>query len=821
MNNSKQQDPAANYAALVAPVPKNRRLRLLVWVFAAIVLCLLALSYYSITLLSAGRAYVGGEGHWSKAQKEAVYALLRYTRLRTEVDYRAYEAAVAVTLGDRQARLELERPNPDLHVAFDGFLRGRNHPDDIEGMIHLFRNFRRVDPINKAIDIWVRADDWIDKLMETAKRIDADVKSNTLDAGGVELYIDELNKINSQLTPLEDDFSHTLSVAARKTVLLLLIAMFVTAAILLAAAFALSRRLMRQNEAVQAAMRESENQLRNLLQFAPLPIVMSRVSDQTIVYANDRALAQLQLLPSSLGLRKSEDFYVRHEDRNRLVESLRNEGSARDLEIQLKDTQGKTFWALMSSQHINYKGENCILTALNNVDERKRAQDELLHRAFHDELTGLPNRAMFMDTLSRALARMKRRAGAFSVLFIDLDRFKIVNDTLGHQAGDRLLQLVAKRIKSHVRDGDVVARLGGDEFVILIEEHRTLAEVAHVAQNVLDAMEHRHVLDGREVSVTASIGISSYPQDGSDLNTLVKNADIAMYQAKEQGRNNFQFYAASQNQLTLRRLDMEVRLRRALDRDEFVLHYQPIIDLSSRTIVGVEALLRWNDPDHGLIGPAEFIPIAEESGAIVQIGQWVIEHACAQLKAWKAMTGGPGSAALTLAVNISPRQFANANFVSDLQVAIEWSGIEASALHLEITEGLMMREHTQTESTLEALGSLGVGIAIDDFGTGYSSLSQMRRIRANFIKIDQSFVKDCPHDAGSAAIVRAIIAMAQSLNLTVIAEGVETQAQLALLTSLDCNMAQGYFFSKALNAEALSALLASGNFRGDIMPATN
>jgi EAL domain-containing protein (putative c-di-GMP-specific phosphodiesterase class I) len=275
-----------------------------------------------------------------------------------------------------------------------------------------------------------------------------------------------------------------------------------------------------------------------------------------------------------------------------------------------------------------------------------------------------------------------------------------------------------------------------------------------------------------------------------------------MYQSKALGRNTFQFYAASQNQLTLRRLEIETRLRRALDQDEFVLHYQPIMSLASNAMVGVEALLRWNDPDKGLIGPAEFIPIAEESGAIVPIGLWVLENACAQLRAWNAGSAAP----LTMAVNISPRQFGNGNFIEDLRAVINRAAVAPYQLHLEITEGVMMREHTATETILAELGKMEVCVAIDDFGTGYSSLSQMRRIHANFIKIDRSFVKDCPADPGSVAIVRAIIAMAHGLKLKVIAEGVETQAQLDLLRELGCDMAQGFFFSQPLDATALEAL---------------
>jgi diguanylate cyclase (GGDEF)-like protein/PAS domain S-box-containing protein len=800
-------DLAAHLASTSPHNARNRRLRWMVWMFAAIVVCMLAFAWYSISLLSAARAYVAGEGLWSKAQKEAVYSLWRYTRFREESDFQTYLAAIAITRGDRQARIEMEKAEPDLRLAYEGLLRGRNHPEDIEGMVRLFRTFRHMEPLDRVVQIWAQADELIDRMIEVGNSIRKDALSGMLEDGGVQQYIQELHRINQQLTPLEDEFSYLLGVASRKTQSLLLAAMFATAAIMLAVAFLFSRRMVKRNEDVQAVLREGENQLRNLLQFAPLPIIMSRVADQTIVYANDRALSQLKISPASLGQQKSQDFYVDRSDREQLVEALSNDSSVRDWEIQLRDTQGRTFWVLMSSQRIVYMGEQCLLTALNNIDERKRAQDDLRHRAFHDELTNLPNRAMFMDSLSRALGRMQRRNGLFSVLFLDLDRFKIVNDTLGHDAGDRLLQMVAARIKGSVRDADLVARLGGDEFVILIEEHSNLAEVGHVAQKVLSSMEDRYLLDGREVNLTASIGISVYPQDGTDLNTLVKNADIAMYQAKELGRNNFQFYAASQNQMTLKRLDLEARLARAIDRNEFVLHYQPVVDLSTETMVGVEALVRWNDPEHGLTAPGEFIPLAEETGSILQIGQWVLDNACAQLHEWNT-SGLP----MAVAVNISQRQFADGNFMSELGDVLKRTGLSPAALHLEITETMMMRDHATSEAVLAGLGKLGVGVAIDDFGTGYSSLSQMKRIPANIIKIDRSFVEDCPDDAGSVAIVRAIIAMAHSLKLTVIAEGVETEEQLRLLVAMDCDMAQGYLFSRPLPADELTALKSNGDF---------
>jgi diguanylate cyclase (GGDEF)-like protein/PAS domain S-box-containing protein len=807
MSNTSSFELVAHFAPSTPRSAESRRLRLMVWMFAAIVVCMLGFAWYSISLLSAARAYVAGEGMWSKAQKEAVYALWRYTRFRAESDFQTYLAAIAITRGDQQARVEMEKAEPDLRLAYEGLLRGRNHPDDIEGMVRLFRNFRHMEPIDRVVEVWAQADALMDKLIEVGNNIRNDALGGMLEDGGVQQYIQELHRINQQLTPLEDEFSHLLGLASRKTEVLLLFAMSAAAAVMLAAAFAFSRRMVKKNEQVQTVLLESENQLRSLLQFAPLPIIVSRIADQTMVYANDRALSQLKISGASLGQQKSQDFYVDRGDREQLIEALRGDGSVRDWEIQLKDAQGRAFWVLMSSQRIVYLGEQCLLTALNNIDERKRAQDDLRHRAFHDELTGLPNRAMFMDSLVRALGRMQRRNGMFSVLFLDLDRFKVVNDTLGHDAGDRLLQMVATRIKTGVRDADLLARLGGDEFVILIEDHGSPSEVALVAQKVLDSMERAYLLDDREVNLTASIGISVYPQDGTDVTALVKNADIAMYQAKELGRNNYQFYTASQNQMTLKRLDLESRLGRAIERDEFALHYQPVVDLATEAVVGAEALLRWHDPEHGLVAPGDFIPLAEETGAILPIGQWVLDHACAQAAMW-----GRGGMPLAVAVNISQRQFAHRDFAANLRGTLQRTTLQPGALHLEITETMVMRDHVSSEAVLAALGELGVGVAIDDFGTGYSSLSQMKRIPANFIKIDRSFVEDCPDDAGSVAIVRAIVAMAHSLKLKVIAEGVETEAQLRLLVEMDCDMAQGFLFSPPVPAEQLSALRVNGGF---------
>lgn len=525
---------------LGAPQGRRRGLILIVWVFVAIVVLLFLFANYSLGLMSAARAYVGGEGLWSKAQKEAVYALSRYTSDRDPRDYEAFQRALLVSLGDRQARLELEKPHPDLALAAQGFLQGRNHPDDIDGMISLFRTFRRMPEIDRAIAYWTEGDLHIDRLIALGDKVHAAVRAHALDEDAERGYLAQLHDINLRLSPLEDQFSYSLGEASRKTKTVLTVLMFFGALILLSAAFAFSRRLVRQSEDLQNALRESENRMRGLLQFAPLPILIVNAQDESIVYANDRAMMQFGVTSSALPTHKAAHFYVRPQDRLKVLETLQGQGSVRDWEVELHDTAGRTFWALLSSRRIFFAGQDCWMTALNNIDDRKRAQDELRHRAFHDELTGLPNRAMFMDALGRTLHRAERRQGVFFILFIDLDSFKEVNDNLGHGMGDLLLRDVAARIRRCVREGDLVARLGGDEFVILIEGDARAEEIAVVAQKILQALQPPHQLGGHLVRVTSSIGISRYPDDGTEITELLRNADAAMYKAKDHGRNNFQ-----------------------------------------------------------------------------------------------------------------------------------------------------------------------------------------------------------------------------------------------------------------------------------------
>jgi diguanylate cyclase (GGDEF)-like protein len=423
--------------------------------------------------------------------------------------------------------------------------------------------------------------------------------------------------------------------------------------------------------------------------------------------------------------------------------------------------------------------------------------------AYHDGLTGLPNRSMFSKTLSQSISEAHRYERRLAVAFLDLDRFKQINDTLGHEAGDQLLKEVAMRLKGCVRESDTVARLGGDEFVVLLPELKDEKYAAIVAQKILAAAARPFSLMGQEFRVTASIGISTYPQDGLDEQTLTKNADIAMYQAKAEGKNNFQFYSEKLNANSLERLTLESSLRHALERNEFRLYYQAKRDIASGRITGMEALLRWEHPDLGIVAPMQFIPVAEETGLIVPIGKWVLKTACLQSIAWQQQ----GLPALCIAINMTARQFLDEHLLADVASILAATGINPHLLELELNESLLIHDVESTLRILTGLKALGVRIAVDDFGTGYSSLAMLQRFPLDTIKIDRSVMRDFLGTKEDTGLADAIIAMGKSLSLTVVAQGVETKEQADHLRLHACDELQGFYFKRPLPADEFTQLL--------------
>ena len=446
---------------------------------------------------------------------------------------------------------------------------------------------------------------------------------------------------------------------------------------------------------------------------------------------------------------------------------------------------------------------NLIRIYLSDISERRLAEETLIHQAYHDALTNLPNRKMLMDHLNQMLSRVEWNDRFIAVMYLDLDHFKRINDTMGHSVGDAFIKVVAEMLVGSLRDGDVVARLGGDEFIIVLYDVAKVQDVTNIAQKVLKLFSRPLNAGGHEVFVTASIGISICPNDGKDGETLLRNADTAMYRAKEQGRNNYQFFLPEMNAEVSKRLTMETAMRHALRREEFILHYQPLVDLSLGRVVGVEALVRWRHPEWGLVSPLRFIPLAEETGLIIPIGEWVLHSACRQCKEWHKA----GFDNFRVAVNLSARQFHTPNFLENISNTLSRTFFDPHCLELELTESILQTAE-KTLDTLHGLSEMGVEISIDDFGTGYSSLSYLKRFPIHKLKIDRSFVRDIATDTDDRAIVEAIVTLAKSLRYKVIAEGVETEEQLDFLRSLGCDEFQGYLFSPPVPMENIPDLLS-------------
>ncbi|PTD97826.1 hypothetical protein C8261_02285 [Pseudothauera lacus] len=444
-----------------------------------------------------------------------------------------------------------------------------------------------------------------------------------------------------------------------------------------------------------------------------------------------------------------------------------------------------------------------FVTIYTDVTEHKRAAAEIEHLAHHDMLTGLANRLWLDARLEQSLADSRRNHHGLAVLFLDLDRFKHINDSLGHHVGDALLVDVANRLRGNVREVDIVARQGGDEFVVVVQAIGGSSDAAHVAVKILEALSAPYLIGGSELHTTPSIGIALFPEDGEDAATLLRNADTAMYHAKALGRANYQFYAEEMNLSATARLDLERKLRRALQLEQFELWYQPQIEAASGQVCGVEALIRWRHPDDGLISPARFIPLAEETGLIVELGYWVLRAACRQARHWR----DAGLPALRMSVNLSTRQLMHRGLAEGVSSALAAADIPAGLLELEITESAVMEEPENAIAVLANLKRLGVNLAIDDFGTGYSSLSYLKLFPLDRLKIDRSFVSDIEHDANDAAIVTAAVSLAHNLGLSVVAEGVETAVQVARLAELGCDELQGYHFSRPLPAHEATAWL--------------
>ncbi|WP_318556747.1 EAL domain-containing protein [Geobacter anodireducens] len=498
---------------------------------------------------------------------------------------------------------------------------------------------------------------------------------------------------------------------------------------------------------------------------------------------NDRDQVELRKLAMALEERREGYFVLRN---------YRKDGSQFMNELYVAPVRDR------DGAVTNYIG------IMNDISDQRRYEEQLVYQANHDPLTGLPNRNLLQDRLGQALAlESSRRRNPIGVMFLDLDNFKKINDTLGHTVGDMLLKAVANRLRNCVRGGDTVSRLGGDEYILILPNVKEMHDVTTVAKKLIGLFSTPFLLMGHELYITASIGIALFPSDGDTVDALLKNADAAMYHAKEQGKNNYQFYSEEMNTRVFERMALETSLHRAIRQQEFLLYYQPRVDLRTGRISGVEALVRWNHPEMGLVSPARFIPLAEETGLIVPIGEWVLRTACAQNKAWQEA----GLPPLRMAVNLSARQFRQENLIQMVADVLAETGLDPRWLELELTESLLMERAEQSVSILRSLADMGIDIAVDDFGTGYSSLGYLKRFPITNLKIDQSFIRDIASDPDDAILVRTIITMAHGLGMKTVGEGVESLEQVDFLCRHGCEEVQGYYFSRPLTAEGCEELL--------------
>ena len=565
-----------------------------------------------------------------------------------------------------------------------------------------------------------------------------------------------------------------------------------------------------ERKRIEQALRQAEEKYRTIFQGAVVGMFRStpggRYIDVNPAMAHMLGYDSPQDLVASI-TDISQQVYVDPESREELTRLLREQGMVKNFECAVHRKDGSKMWF---SANVRAVSEDGVLVGYEGTNEditaRKVAEERIQFLAYYDALTGLPNRTLLQDRLGKALAGARRQKCKIALLFLDLDSFKIINDSLGHSVGDLLLQEVAERLKKWGREQDTVARLGGDEFLITLTQVKDLADVAVAAERLMDAMTAEFVVQGHSLNVSCSIGVSIFPEHGTDCETLIKNADAAMYDAKDSGRNNFRFFAEDMNAQAVERLSLENSLRLALGKKELFLVYQPQMHAATGKVTGLEALLRWQHPDLGLVPPDKFIRIAENSGLIVPIGEWVLRTACRQARQWQ----DDGLPAVSVAVNVSAVQFRQQGFCELIRSVLHETGLAAHCLELELTESVLLANADVTLSVLRELKSMGLTLAIDDFGTGYSNFTSLRQFGVSKLKIDRSFISDVATNPDDSAITAAIISMAKSLRLKVIAEGVENEAQMSFLRTHQCDEIQGYYFSKPLAVDDVADKLRGG-----------
>ena len=761
--------------------------------FVAVAVAAVSVTAFGLSTLGTFRAYSAAESNWSKSCREALVALERFLETRDERQWERFQTALAVPLAVRRARLEMEKPEGNHDEAVRGLLEGKSHHAEVEGMVSVFDRFRSVEHFDRAIVHWRQGDALIDRLRVLGDEAHVAAAAGPLEAAKLAAIQKELDLLGTQLAEKASGFARSVGEASRwtRTLLIRVLVGLCVALVGLAAfvSFRIGSLLKRHERALEA----SERRYRLLFERNLAGLYRSTL-DGRIIECNS-AFARTLGYPTREDVLRlnTHELYLDPDDREVTLAALLQQKFLVNYEICLKRADGSAVWVLANESLLEDEPGGPILEgSLIDITERKKAEEQSHHQAYHDALTDLPNRILFHDRLSLAILHAHRRKQKLAVMFIDLDHFKHVNDTLGHSAGDEVLVAVAERLKGCLREEDTVARVGGDEFLVLLTGITRESDGAQMARKLLKVLAEPFAFKKRELFLSASIGVGLFPNDGGDAEGLVANVDTAMYRAKEAGRNNFQFFTPHMQERSQERAHLESGLRRALPREEFALHYQPILEMKGRHVVGVEALIRWNHPERGLLAPKDFIGVAEDAGLIVAVGEWILRRACRRAR---TLQDGPFPG-LRIAVNLSARQFQDRGLVSTVERVIAETGLDPSTLELEITESIAMQNLGLTGEVLGELSRMGIHISMDDFGTGHSSLNYLKHFPIHRLKVDRSFVAGMTRDERDRSIVAAIISMAHNLGLRVTAEGVETPEQAEMLLALSCDDVQGFLFAK-------------------------
>lgn len=767
--------------------------------FSIIIIILVIASLIGFKALSGARAYVHGESQWTKAQKQSVIYLLEYARTGNELLFDLHQQALEVNRGDRRARETLDSLDPDYNLAREGFLAGRNHGDDISLMIRLFEIASPIDFFQRAVSAWESADEKLEQLVVAGAELRTIVHESGLGSQAIEDQIDRIMVLDGELTELENEFSSLMGKLSRRIDHLFSLLIVISALMLMVAGQLLAIRLMRSTERSERALLESEQRYRALVDQPE--VGMWHLDDAgRIQYLNPamRVLLGIGATESIHGGEMSSFVVPTYMDQISNDRIARSRGEATTSEVELLSTSGERKTVLVHGAPIlvnDGKLVGHVGTCL-DITDRKKAEEQLRHQAFHDSLTGLPNRALFMDRLEMALKRARREKTRLAVLFVDLDRFKVVNDSMGHGCGDAILRGAAQRLAGAVRDHDTLGRFGGDEFGLILESIERPSDIDEPAGRIVQATQADFMLEDIKIRIGCSIGVA-ISDGGREASDLLRQSDIAMYEAKRKGGNCWHVFDPGNDAPQMERLQLENQLWAAVENNQLLVHYQPVVELQSGKIISLEALVRWQHPQRGLLLPDEFIPLAEETGAIVSISEWVTGQAIHDMTILDNATKSDTPEAM--AVNISAAEFRFSNPVEKFAMMARNAGIKPERLEFEVTESLLM----QDPGAIARLEQAGFGVALDDFGTGYASLDRIRQMRFSTIKIDRVFIREISENQMDQAIVESIIVLGKQVGIKVIAEGIEEVDQRRKLIELGCELGQGYLFARPMTLEQL------------------